>query len=499
MATEHAVLIVGAGPTGLMLGAELALAGVDVAIIERRPDQDLPGSRAGGLQSRTIEVLDQRGIADRFLAEGQVAQVAGFAMIRLDISDVPTRHPYGLGLWQKHIERILAGWVAELKVPVHYGSEVTGFTQDDTGVDVALSGGQRVRAQYLVGCDGGRSLVRKEAGIEFPGWDPTTSALLAEVEMTEEPELGVRRTPSGTHALGKVEYEVKDGAVVYKSGGTVGVMLTEPQIGTSEPTLRDLRDGLIAVYGTDYGVHGLTWITRFTDVTRQAASYRKGRVLLAGDAAHVHSPVGGQGLNIGVQDAVNLGWKLAQVVEGTSPESLLDTYHVERHPIAARVLRTSMAQVALMRVDERTEALRDSLSELLSMDEPRRRFGAMMSGLDIDYDLGEGHPLLGRRMPDLDLITSDGQRRVFSLLHDARPLLINLSEPGSIDITAWLDRVRLVDASYDGAWDLPVLGPVAAPSAVVIRPDGYVAWVGDRTQLGLTDALTTWFGPPIAT
>jgi 2-polyprenyl-6-methoxyphenol hydroxylase-like FAD-dependent oxidoreductase len=205
--TEHAVLIVGGGPTGLMLAGELALAGVDVAILERRPSQALPGSRAGGLQSRTIEVLDQRGIADRFLAEGQIAQVAGFGGTRLDISDFPTRHPYGLGLWQKHIERILAGWVLELGVPIHYGTEVTGFAQDDEGVDIQLSGGESMRAQYLVGCDGGRSVVRKTAGIEFPGWDATTSSLLAEVAMTEEPELGVRRTPSGTHALGKVEYE----------------------------------------------------------------------------------------------------------------------------------------------------------------------------------------------------------------------------------------------------------------------------------------------------
>ena len=425
--TEHAVVIAGGGPTGLMLAGELALAGVDVAIVERRPDQNLPGSRAGGLQSRTIEVLDQRGIADRFLAEGQVAQVAGFGGTRFDISDFPTRHPYGLGLWQKHIERILAGWVHELKVPILYGTEVTGFAQDDTGVDVALSDDRSLRAQYLVGCDGGRSLVRKTAGIDFPGWDPTTSSLLAEVEMTEEPELGVRRTPSGTHALGKVEYEVKDGEVVYREGGTVGVMLTESEIGTGEPTLRDLSEGLIAVYGTDYGIHDPTWITRFTDVTRQAAAYREGRVLLAGDAAHVHSPVGGQGLNIGVQDAVNLGWKLAEVVHGTAPERLLDTYHAERHPVAARVLRNTMAQVALMRPDDRTEALRDVVSELLSMDEPRTRFAAMMSGLDIHYDLGEGHPLLGRRMPDLDLVTADdGPLRVFSLLHEARPVLLNL-------------------------------------------------------------------------
>ena len=430
--TEHAVVIAGAGPTGLMLAGELALAGVDVAIVERRASQDLPGSRAGGLHARTIEVLDQRGIADRFLSEGQVAQVAGFASVRLDISDVPTRHPYGLGLWQNHIERILAGWVGELEVPISYGIEVTGFAQDDTGVDVELSDGRRLRAEYLVGCDGGRSLIRKAAGIDFPGWDPTTSSLIAEVEMAEEPDLGVRRTPSGTHALGKVEYEVRDGEVVYEKGGTVGVMLTESEVGTSEPTLRDLSEGLIAVYGTDYGVHSPTFISRFTDMTRQAAAYREGRVLLAGDAAHVHSPVGGQGLNTGVQDAVNLGWKLAEVVHGTAPDSLLDTYHAERHPVAARVLRTTMAQVALMRPDDRTEALRDTVSELLSMDEPRTRFAAMMSGLDIRYDLGEGHPLLGRRMPDLDLVTADGPTRVFTLLHDARPVLLNLDEPGAL-------------------------------------------------------------------
>ena len=495
--TEHAVVIAGGGPTGLMLAGELALAGIDVAIVERRASQDLPGSRAGGLHSRTIEVLDQRGIADRFLSEGQEAQVAGFAGTTLDISDFPTRHPYGLGLWQNHIERILADWVGELPVTIYRGRDVTGFAQDDTGVDVALSDAQSLRAEYLVGCDGGRSLIRKAAGIEFPGWDPTTSSLRAEVEMTEEPELGIRRTPSGMHALGKVEYEIKDGEVVYKPGGTVGVMLTEPHVGaTTEPTLRDLSEGLIAVYGTDYGIHSPTWITRFTDMTRQAAAYREGRVLLAGDAAHVHSPVGGQGLNTGVQDAVNLGWKLAQVVHRTAPESLLDTYQDERHPVAARVLRTTMAQVALMRVDDRIEALRDTVSELLSMDEPRKRVAAMMSGLDIHYDLGEGHPLLGRRMPDLDLVTANGPLRVFTLLHDARPVLLDLAEPGGFEITPWADRVPLVDATYDGTWELPAIGAVTAPTAVLIRPDGYVAWVGEGTPLGLADALTTWFGPP---
>ncbi len=497
--TEHAVVIAGGGPTGLMLAGELALAGVDVAIVERRASQVLAGSRAGGLQSRTIEVLDQRGIADRFLSEGQVAQVAGFGSVRLDISDFPTRHNYGLGLWQNHIERILARWVGELEVPIHYGIEVTGFAQDDTGVDVELSDGQSLRAEYLVGCDGGRSLIRKAAGIEFPGWDPTTSSLIAEVEMTEEPETGIRRTPSGMHAIGKVEYEIKGGEVIYTRGGTVGVMLTESQVGnTDEPTLRDLSEGLIAVYGTDYGIHSPTFISRFTDMTRQAAAYREGRVLLAGDAAHVHSPVGGQGLNTGVQDAVNLGWKLAQVVNRTSPESLLDTYHAERHPVAARVLRNTMAQVALMRADDRIEALRDTVSELLSMDEPRKRFAATMSGLDIHYNLGEGHPLLGRRMPDLDLVTADGPLRVFTLLHGARPVLLNLGKPGGFDITPRADRVQLIDAKYAGTWELPALEPVTAPTAVLIRPDGYVAWVGAATQVGLADALSTWFGPPSA-
>jgi hypothetical protein len=300
------------------------------------------------------------------------------------------------------------------------------------------------------------------------------------------------------NALGKVEYEIKDGEVVYGEGGPVGVMLTEAQVGTSEPTLRDLSEGLIAVYGTDYGIHSPIWISRFTDTTRQAAAYREGRVLLAGDAAHVHSPVGGQGLNTGVQDAVNLGWKLGQVVKGISPEGLLDTYQAERHPVAARVLRKTMAQVALMRVDDRIEALRDTVSELLSMNEPRKRFAAMMSGLDIHYDLGEGHPLLGRRMPDLDLVTSNGPLRVFTLLHDARPVLLNLGEPGRFDISRWADRVHLVDATYVGAWELPALGPVTPPTAVLIRPDGYVAWVGDQTELGLNAALTTWFGPPNA-
>jgi 2-polyprenyl-6-methoxyphenol hydroxylase-like FAD-dependent oxidoreductase len=482
----HAVVIAGGGPTGMMLAGELALAGVDVAIVERRASQDLVGSRSRGLHSRTIEVLDQRGIADRFLSQGMAAQVAGFSGIRLDISDFPTRHPYGLALLQNRFEKILAGWVDELAVPVYRGRDVTGFAQNGTGVDVELSDGRPLQADFLVGCDGGRSVIRKAAGIEFPGWDPSVSSLIAEVEMSEEPGFGIRHDDNGTQAIGRLE-----------DGKRVGVVVSERYAGqTGEPTLGDLSRALITVWGTDYGVHSPTWVSRFTDMTRQAASYRAGRVLLAGDAAHVHYPVGGQGLNTGVQDAVNLGWKLAQVVSQISPDSLLDTYQAERHPVAARVLRTNMAQTPLTRSDARIDALRDHVSELLSMDEPRKRFGAMMSGLDIHYDLGDGHPLLGRRMPDLDLVTAGGPLRVFTLLHGARPVLLNLGEPGSLDITPWADRLRLTDATYDGTWELPVLGAVPAPAAVLIRPDGHVAWVGDGTDSGLPDALTTWFGPP---
>jgi 2-polyprenyl-6-methoxyphenol hydroxylase-like FAD-dependent oxidoreductase len=480
--SDHAVVIAGAGPTGLMLAGELALAGVDAVVVERRLSQQIYGSRAGGLHSRTIEVLDQRGIADRFLAEGQATQVQAFAGIPVDISDFPTRHNYGLALWQTHFERILAGWVAELKVPITRGREVTGFAEDEAGVDVELSKGTSLRADYLVGCDGGRSVIRKAAGIEFVGSDASTSWVIAEVEMREEPEIGLRQGGG----IGRAS-----------DGERFRVVLTEQSVEhADEPTLRDVSEALVAADGTDYGVHSPTWISRFTDMTRQAVSYRVGRVLLAGDAAHVHPPQGGQGLNVGVQDAVNLGWKLGQVVNRTSPDGLLDSYHAERHPVAARVLHNTLAQGALRRTDERTQALGDIVTELLGMDEPRRRIAGMLSGLDIHYKLGDGHPLLGRRMPDLDLASDDGPLRVFTLLHDARPVLLNLGAPGGFDVKPWADRVRLVDAAHVGSWELPVIGEVAAPAAVLIRPDGYVAWVGQLADPELPKALSTWFGVP---
>lgn len=434
---EHEVVIAGAGPTGLMLAGELALAGVDVVIVEPRTDQHVEGSRAGGLHARTIEVLDQRGIADRFLAAGQVMQVTGFAGIPLDISDFPTRHPHGLALFQSAFEPILADWVTgDLGVPILRGHEVTGHVQHDGGVDVELSDGRLVRAAYLVGCDGGRSATRRTAGIAFPGWEATTSWMIAEVRMDGDPEYGMRPGPAGTNAIGPAA-----------DGESVRVVLVERQVDhAAEPTLEDLRARLVEVYGSDFGLRRASWISRFTDAARQAASYRQGRVLLAGDAAHVHPPHGGQELNTGVQDAVNLGWKLAQVVRGTSSTALLDSYHAERHPVGARVLHNTLAQVALGRGDDRHQALRDTMAELLR--------GA--------------HPVLLAFGHDADVEAMAGRA----------------------------GRVPVVTARDAGeAWELPVIGTVNAPAAVLIRPDGHVAWTGDLSDHGLHEAMTVWFGP----
>ncbi|HTJ71472.1 MAG TPA: FAD-dependent monooxygenase [Actinospica sp.] len=492
VSTDHAVLIAGGGPTGLMLAGELALAGVDAAIIERRANQDLVGWRALGFHARTVEVLDQRGIVDRFIEQAAfVGQTTGFGgAIRLDLSDFPSRHAYGLGISQQHIERILAAWVEELGVPTLREREVAGLAQDEKGVTVELADGASLRADFLVGCDGGRSVVRKAAGIDFPGWDATGSGLIAAAEFDEEPEWGMRRDEHGVAGFSRPDPD-----------GPIRAQAAEDHVGHGEPTLEDLRKAIIRFYGTDFGLRSAAWVTRFSDTTRQAAAYRAGRVLLAGDAAHIHSPMGGQGLGVGVQDAVNLGWKLAQVVNGISPDTLLDTYHAERHPVAARVLHNTMAQIALSRVNDRTDALRDIVADLAAMEQPRKHLAGMISGLDVHYDFGGDdatalHPLVGRRMPDLDLITTaTGPTRVYTLLHTARPLLLNFGTPGAraADLAPWAARVQPIDAAYDGVWDLPVLGEVPAPTAVLVRPDGHVAWVGGNE--GLAEALTTWFGP----
>ena len=332
------VVVAGGGPTGVMLASELRLHGVQVVVLERDAEPS-PIVRSLGLHARSIEIMDQRGLLERFLALGQQYPLGGFfAGISKPAPDrLDTAHPYVLGIPQNITDRLLAEHAAEVGAEIRRGRELVGLSQDEDGVTAELADGTRLGARYLVGCDGGRSLIRKTAGIAFSGWDSTISNLIAEVQMTEEPPFGLRRDARGIHSLSKVE-----------GGQAVGVLVTEQRPGrTDEPTMSDLSETLISVYGTDFGLHSPTFISRFTDATRQAESYRNGRVLLAGDAAHVHYPVGGQGLNIGVQDAVNLGWKLAQVVKKTSSDALLDTYHAERHPVAAAVLRNTMAQVAL--------------------------------------------------------------------------------------------------------------------------------------------------------
>jgi 3-(3-hydroxy-phenyl)propionate hydroxylase len=484
-AETHEVIIVGGGPTGLMLAGELALADVDALVLERRPTPDLLGTRARGVHARTIEIFDQRGLADRFLSEGQTMQRMSFADTPLDVAGLPSRHPYTLALPQSDVERILRGWITELAVPTRYGADVIGIEQDDAGVDVALEDGTRLRTAYLVGADGGRSFTRRAVGIEFVGPPATRSHLIGEGEVDEQPPAGLRQDEIGIHGINALG-----------DGSTVGFVVTERAVGPStEPTQSELAEALRAVYGTDFGMSP-TWISRFTDAARQAVDHRRGRVLIAGDAAHIHPPTGGQGIGLGVQDAVNLGWKLAQVVRGVSPVTLLDSYHDERHPATARVIKNVITQALLQRSDARTEAIRDTFAELLRSAEPRNRLAGLLTGLDVDHEPGDGHPLRGRRMPDLDLITPDGPRRVFELLHPARPLLLRFAGSGDLDITPWLGRVHAVDAEHAGDWMLPVVGVVTPPAAVLVRPDGHVVWVGDGTRLGLDEALVSWFGAP---
>ena len=494
---ECSVVIVGAGPTGLMLAAELVIAGVDVTILERRTDQHVDGSRAGGLLPRSLEVLDQRGVVDRFLDAGYTVPAHGFAGIALDLSDLPTRHNYILALRQSEFEPILADWVVgELRVRIVRGCEVVGLVQDDDGVQIELADGRSFRSSFVVGCDGGRSVVRNTAGIGFVGSDPTRSWIVAEVDTSDEPESGMRYDAAGLHGISRVA-----------DGGPVRAVLTEGSLRTGDPTIDDLRDALFAVYDSDFGLHTVHWMSRFTDVTRQAVTYRDRRILVAGDAAHIHPPHGGQGLNTGLQDAVNLGWKLANVVLGRSSDDLLDTYHDERHPVAERVLHNTLAQVALTSGGDQHHALRDHIAEILTITEARHRVAAMLCGLDIQYAIDpspDAHPLVGRRIPDIDLDTADGPSRVFEHLHDARPTLINFGAANATKAPASLHDVRVVDATRCGTWELPLLGRIDVPTSVLIRPDGHVAWAGDPGDPHLTHALFTRTGtsqstPPPAT
>lgn len=495
--TDADVVIAGGGPTGLMLACELRLAGADVTVVERLAERT-GESRAGGMHSRTLEVLDQRGVLERFLAAGELQPVGHFSGLALDFDGFESRHPYPLMVLQDVVEELLEEWATELGVHVRRSAEVSGISQDATGVTVELrtvgTAPATLRARYLVGCDGGRSTVRKLSGIDFPGTEATMTALIGDVELPELPEdyIWVRRCAGG------------DYSVIAFEPGWYRVITSEYDrvADRDEPATFDhLRESLVRLAGTDYGMRNPRWVSRFSDAARQAARYREGRVLLAGDAAHIHFPAGGQGLNMGVQDAVNLGWKLASVVRGQAPESLLDSYHAERHPVAERVLHNTRAQAALARPGAQTDALRDVFTSLIVFDDVNRYLAGMITGLDIRYPVEGRHPLLGRRVPDADLKASNGATRVYELLHTARPVLLDLS--GSSELAAaiegWADRVDLVEArSEEDSWPVPGIDEVDAPAALLIRPDGHVAWVSaaGRTPdtAALRTALTTWFG-----
>ncbi|MFI8167561.1 FAD-dependent monooxygenase [Streptomyces sp. NPDC085931] len=498
------VVIAGAGPTGLMLACELRLAGVEVTVVDRLARRT-GESRAGGMHCRTLEVLDQRGVLDRFLAAGELTPVGHFSGLMLDFDGLESRHPLPLMILQSTVERLLEEWAAELGVRVRWSAEVTGVQQDGDGVSVGLrtpeAASEPLRARYLVGCDGGRSAVRKLVGIAFPGTPATMTAMIGDVELPDLPEeyVWARRCATGEYS-----------AISFEPGWYRVITSDYDRVADrDEPaTFEQLRQSLIKLAGTDYGMRNPRWISRFGDAARQAARYRSGRVLLAGDAAHIHFPAGGQGLNTGVQDAVNLGWKLAAVVHGRAPETLLDTYHAERHPVGERVLQNTRAQAALTRPGAQTDALREVFASLLVYDDVNRRLRDMLTALDIRYPVGGRHPLAGRRVPDAGLKTSDGATRVYELLHAARPVLLDLRGTTGLGATGlgaaareWADRVDVVEARCEDAyWAVPSHDEIPAPGALLIRPDGHVAWVAGTETVpdtaALRTALTTWCGPP---
>jgi 2-polyprenyl-6-methoxyphenol hydroxylase-like FAD-dependent oxidoreductase len=472
------VIVAGGGPTGLMLAGELRLHGVHVLVLEKEVEPTRV-VRALGLHARSIEVLDQRGLLERFLALGQQYPVRGFfagipkpAPERLD-----SAHAYVLGIPQPITERLLTEHAIDVGAEIRRGCELVGLSQDEAGVTAELADGTRLHARYLVGCDGGRSTVRKLLGVAFPGEPSRVETLLGEMEVTASPE-----------TVAAVVSEVRKTQLRFGLGPVAdgGYRVVVPADGLAEdrtvpPTLEEFEQQLRVFAGTDFGVHSPRWLSRFGDATRLAERYRVGRVLLAGDAAHVHPPTGGQGLNLGIQDAFNLGWKLAAEVDGWAPEGLLDTYHTERHPVAADVLTNTRAQMELMSTEPGPQAVRRLVAELMDFEEVNRYLTEKLIAIGVRYDFGAGHELLGRRLRDVGL----KRGRLYELMHGGRGLL--LDQTGRLSVAGWADRVdHVVDVSEE----------LDAP-ALLLRPDGHVAWVGEDQQ-ELLGQLPTWFGAAVS-
>jgi 2-polyprenyl-6-methoxyphenol hydroxylase-like FAD-dependent oxidoreductase len=472
------VIVAGGGPTGMMLASELRLHGVHALVLEKEAEPT-PVVRALGLHARSIEVMDQRGLLERFLALGQRYPVSGFfAAISKPAPDrLDTAHPYVLGIPQTITDRLLTEHATELGAEIRRGCELAGLSQDGDGVTAELADGTQLRSRYLVGCDGGRSTVRKLLGVGFPGQPAGVETLLGEMKVAEDPATvaaivaEVRQTQLRFGAM-----PLGDG--VYR--------LVVPAAGVAEdrtvpPALEEFRHQLRAVAGTDFGAHSPRWLSRFGDATRLAERYRTGRVLLAGDAAHIHPPVGGQGLNLGIQDAFNLGWKLAAAVNGWAPEELLDSYHTERHPVAADVLDNTRAQMELLSLEPGPQAVRRLVSELMDFEDVNRHLVEKITAIGIRYDVGAGHELLGRRMRDVGL----KRGRLYELMHGGRGIL--LDQTGRLSVAGWAERVdHVVDVSEE--LDVP---------AALLRPDGHVAWVGEDQQ-ELLSQLSRWFGAAVS-
>ncbi|SNY67442.1 rifampin monooxygenase [Paractinoplanes atraurantiacus] len=470
------VIVVGAGPTGLMLAGELRLHGVGVVVLDREP-APTPNVRALGLHVRSIEIMDQRGLLERFLQRGKQFRLGGFfAGLGTKWPDgLDTAHSYVLGIPQTVVERLLAEHAAGAGAEIRRGAEVTGLSQDDYGVTAELADGSRVQGQFLAGCDGGRSTVRKLLGIGFPGEPSRHETLLGQMEASAPAD-----------QIAAVVAEVRKTQLRFGLGpagdGTYRVVV--PADGVAEdravaPTLDDFRQQLRAFAGTDFGVHSPRWLSRFGDATRLAERYRAGRVFLAGDAAHIHPPTGGQGLNLGLQDAFNLGWKLAAAVAGWAPQELLDSYESERHPVAVDVLDNTRAQMELMSAGPGPQSVRRLLSDLMDIDEVNRRLISKITAIGVRYDFGDGPDLVGRRLRDVRLKHSG---RLFELQHAGRGLL--LDQTGGLSAGGWSDRVDHV-ADVSDEVDHP---------AVLLRPDGHVAWAG-ADQRDLDAQLSRWFGP----